>query len=337
MAITPYAPGLANLLNYNQQVEQQASPTGLASLAYQGFQLAQQREQDKQKARRDTIQRAVEYSKSLPGDQALRVARSETGFNDPLGDITQDLQEIANASQASRQFDLEKKQADLNKTKATTEKALSETKLMNDPLSAIQNIQGMAGNVPVGTTVSAGPFNIPLNPKLTQDQTQAFSAGQTVIENVDQLKNIIKNDPNRVSALGLAKAKLNPIMINEQTEEVQAIIDRLKGIIPFAKGGKQLTDTELKLLTNLLPRVGQRPETINSNLDAFVAEFERLQNLALGGSQVAESIVRPNVKGIAQISAKKNDTNIVQEGTTAVNPNTGERIIYRGGQWQTLG
>ena len=160
---------------------------------------------------------------------------------------------------------------------AKQEQGLSQT-------SAILKQFGMEGgtNLPPGTTVKAGNFTIPLNPKLTQEQGASVAAAKEVEDDVNSFKTLLTK--HKGEAGSIAKLTLPYALVGGDTEEMKRITDQLRARIPFAKGGKQLTPFEAKTLFQLLPQPGQSETTINKNLDKFVSEFNKMSEIAIKGT-----------------------------------------------------
>lgn len=156
----------------------------------------------------------------------------------------------------------------------------------------LANMQGDAqgGNFPPGTTVNAGGLSMPLNPRLT-DTEQATVGGA---ENVDKYTTEFFN--NFTKAPSLSEAQKIAIDSNEpyiagkgNLGDIQSTKQSLMAIIPFAKGGKQLTEGEKKAFSDLLRLSGKSNARITRDYNTFRTEFKRSRELALGGSNAARS------------------------------------------------
>ena len=112
------------------------------------------------------------------------------------------------------------------------------------------------------------------------------------------------------------------------------------GLEQLRAGGSigQITEAEWpiieKQIDNITPYMGEKAAR-----DALTAIKHRLDNIAeraietydtqWGGTQFYSPVKAKPTGGGGGGGG-------ISEGTTATNPQTGERIIYKGGQWQTL-
>lgn len=106
----------------------------------------------------------------------------------------------------------------------------------------------------------------------------------------------------------------------------QTILPLLKQTFPGA-----ISDDELKALRNTLGSATSSPEEKNLVLDAFIQQkIDDTKGLRrkLGVPQRQQPAQQKTQQTAVQPQ--------IQEGQTAINPSTGERIIFRGGQWQKI-
>lgn len=177
-----------------------------------------------------------------------------------------------------------------------------------DIADVIAQVKSMYGDeIPPGLIVNVGGISVPFNPKLTQDQSIAVVSAEQVEEDVTELLNIMEQESNSFNAINLLWSKLPYIATFGTNEEIKRLSDQLKARIPFAKGGKQMTPTELEVLEVLLPQPGQSTKTLKSNLNKFVTEFNRLSEIAKGGREAAIKGSTPQAGTIGQEQGNQKD------------------------------
>jgi len=93
-----------------------------------------------------------------------------------------------------------------------------------------------------------------------------------------------------------------PIAVSGKQERLQSEINNLKARIPFAKGGKQLTPFEAKILFRLLNLFGKEDTTIIRDYQRFVKEFDSLATLSIEGKKGGEKLLASGKISGKQIS-----------------------------------
>ena len=169
---------------------------------------------------------------------------------------------------------------ELQKTTAASKAAASERQQ-----SILQQaMQGGGGNFPVGTTITSGGMTIPLNPRLTDDTKKSVAGGELVSQSADKIISLVNEGigTNYLDQMYIQHAPF--VALKGKRESFKSELNRLKATIPFAKGGKQLTPFEAKLLFSLVETVGKEKDTIINDLERFKVEFNRLGELAKQGA-----------------------------------------------------
>jgi len=185
----------------------------------------------------------------------------------------------------------EEEQADLQEKQASGELKQSTADLYKRVLQGQDGGSGMGNGLPVGSSFTGAGLTIPLNPKLSESE-QATVGGAGNIENyVGQINGMLDKGvldfDNEAMKLGLDTG--NPYLAGQGEQGMlQSAQQSLKALIPFAKGGKQLTQQEAKRLDTLLNFQGKNKERVQRDLNAFVDEFNTMRDLALGGSNAAK-------------------------------------------------
>lgn len=142
--------------------------------------------------------------------------------------------------------------------------------------------QGGQGTFPVGTTLNYEGLNIPLNPRLTDEEKKIVEAGPRITNTIDEIVGYINTNGINMFQSMLVDSG-NPLFVSGALEELQSRLNSLKAEIPFTQGGKQLTPFESKLLFRLLNITGKSAETIQRDLMLFSEKFGRLEQLASQG------------------------------------------------------
>lgn len=123
------------------------------------------------------------------------------------------------------------------------------------------------------------------------------------------------------------------ISSNPEAIKTRAAIAKLRGTTMHDLAGTAQTLQEQRNLAPFLPDATDNAKTILAKLEQLEKELLReKQTLVNTGYELGfdydEPEYQPQVQ-TTQISSYK-------EGQTATNPNTGKRMIFRGGKWQTL-
>lgn len=171
-------------------------------------------------------------------------------------------------------------------------------------IKAAMGGEAQGDEVPPGTSISAGGVTMPLNARLT-DTEQAITTGAENVDNyTTEFFNKFTAIPKLSEADKLAIDSNEPYLANGPLGAIQSTKQSLMAIIPFAKGGKQLTEGEKKAFSDLLRLSGKAPERIMRDYNTFRKEFKRTREVALGGSNAARRNVmgpteptKPNVNG----------------------------------------
>lgn len=112
--------------------------------------------------------------------------------------------------------------------------------------------------------------------------------------------------------------------------EYIAVVDN--EILPLLRDtfGSQFTENEGKTLKSTLGDTGMSPEEKETVLKSFIET--KIQTLNSTSSELGYKPLNPTIvsKGKYSIINGK----IIKEGQTATNPQTGEKAVFKGGQWQ---
>jgi hypothetical protein len=116
-----------------------------------------------------------------------------------------------------------------------------------------------------------------------------------------------------------AIAAYNKVLSGERLAPSQRtdFVDRANTIFKEAKGQHEKT---VKEYTRIANQNGIDPKNVIVDFSTYQPEEELLPALAAPGPQLPGDQAAPQI----------------QEGATATNPKTGQKIIFRGGQWQVL-
>lgn len=137
--------------------------------------------------------------------------------------------------------------------------------------------------------------------RLTDDERKAVSGAEDVSTSVGLAIELIgkgaHRDTSKIKTVFRAIAIDSgfPIAVSGVAEELQSEFNNLKSRIPFAKGGKQLTPFEAKILFRLLDIFGKEDKTIVRDLQRFVKEFDRLSTLSIEGKKGARQVKQTSV------------------------------------------
>lgn len=130
-------------------------------------------------------------------------------------------------------------------------------------------------------------FNVPLNREFTSEEQTKIASSEIVSKSLDRAMNLVKDlrggKKNGPFFGDLLVDTGNSLFTSGKREELLSEINNLKSIIPFAKGGKQLTINESKRLEKLLNITGKDTSTILRDLGRFKEEFENIRKLAVEG------------------------------------------------------
>jgi bacteriocin-like protein len=187
--------------------------------------------------------------------------------------------------------------AGIDQRKAQARQAGAESDMMETTLPAVkQAIAGVqGGNVPPGTSISVGPVNMPVNPKLTGEEMAAVSAQETFTPISEDIKGMVGGGiyDSKLGNIGrtarqIAAGQENALFTSHdpKLQAVQGKINSLRRYV-FGEGGKQLTPFEAKVVMALITPTGKRDEQIVTDLDEAVKIINSKARLALGGANAA--------------------------------------------------
>ncbi len=151
------------------------------------------------------------------------------------------------------------------------------------------------------------PKMIPINNQVTEGQAATIASQDVAIGNLHNLRDIVARgnigDKGQLAAqyignpTGLAFAvnaleKLG-LVTPEQAYDIQdynAELNSAKQNIAVSRGGKQLTLTELQLITGTLPRAIQNPELWDNIIKRYEDEFNKNRETMKGGKSSVQPI-----------------------------------------------
>lgn len=184
-----------------------------------------------------------------------------------------------------------------DQARALGEQAQTETDIMNDVKNKLGS--GGSGGITPGTTMQAGPYNIPLNPKLDTDQASAVSSAQTFGPQMDKIASMVRGgifNSNRPGILGNIERTSRQFGVDSgipmltsadpQLQEVQGYLNSVRRYA-FGEGGKNLTGTEKEIVYRLLDTTGKNDEQIISDHKKAMQTIESKASMALGGRNAA--------------------------------------------------
>ncbi len=157
-----------------------------------------------------------------------------------------------------------------------------------------EGAQGMLGggaNIPVGTTMKAGPFTIPLNPKMSVEESRMLQYAEGMLGDVQELKGLLGTKNEIIGNIpgGLWM---------EGPQRFALARDRLADALLRLRSGAQINEQEYRRLRNLLPTAMRRYDVDMDNLLKFEREFAAIaQRLAYGRGAVAPMTGTPSTGG----------------------------------------
>lgn len=154
---------------------------------------------------------------------------------------------------------------------------------------------GSGFQVPAGTTARFGKFTVPMNPKMTSDESSAIAADISFSPLVDKMKQQTKegifNSPRFGNvgrtvrqALGGTTFKGSGLLtsFDPKLQKYQGNVKSLQRYV-FGEGGKNLTGTEKEIVMSLVDPVGKSDEQYSTDLDEAVKTIKIKSKLAQGG------------------------------------------------------
>lgn len=152
--------------------------------------------------------------------------------------------------------------------------------------------QGRGGR-PLLTRANIGPFtfeNPEARAKIAAMETEAREGAKPlsmeasrVYGNTETINNAIDNITKLLDETGdlgvTQQARVDfgqPLATGGKLKDITLTMNRLKNLIPFSRGGKQLTPFEAKLVFRLLNTVGKSNKQIKSDLEVYRTEFNKM-------------------------------------------------------------
>lgn len=184
-------------------------------------------------------------------------------------------------------------QIDLNKSKTK----IAENQA-NQGSKVEQMIQdALSGNVMPGTQIHYGPkgtsLNVPVNPKLTQDQNDAVAAVNYMKPRYEKINTLVNSgtlDDNKFTKLAkeITVDKNGQLLVPDGSplEELVGLVNDVK-LTGFSLGGKNLTEGEKQVVYSSLNPTGKSRKEYLRGLKSLPEYFQQRINSATGGMQGA--------------------------------------------------
>ena len=175
-------------------------------------------------------------------------------------------------------------------------------------------------------------WNRPLSPRL---QTSLTSYPQA-LQGIEDYENALKSGKveahpviGNIPVIGQQAMKFSPA--NTQLEQVAANVARARNLMPSAESMKRIRDSELPRINDpqsvQLEKIKQIKEKLQQEFQTTVKANNLYQHVP--NYPGAERFLKTPAQAQPEAQAFK-------EGQTATNPNTGERLIFKGGKWQPM-
>lgn len=162
--------------------------------------------------------------------------------------------------------------------------------------------------------------------KYSGADAKIVSQAEALTGKLQTLKNMIGTPDEQYLPWGLGA---------EGAQEFQALKDDVKSTLLYLRSGAAVTPQEAKRLEQLLPKFLRRKRVDTRQLDRFIEEFSAIAERIKQGRRYDEiSGSFYDVEGSGK--SMEVDGDEVEEGTTATNPDTNERIVYQNGEWVPL-
>jgi len=150
---------------------------------------------------------------------------------------------------------------------------------------------GANPNAPPGTKISVGPYNIPVNPELTETEARTFSAIPSIQESVSTILNAVKsgvgNEGNIMedaySGLAIDTGFSPATFGQDKLQALQSAMNQLKRDTLFTDAGKALTAGERQIVERLFNVSGKSPEQIATDIPNGVQKFYDFVKAKQGG------------------------------------------------------
>lgn len=194
--------------------------------------------------------------------------------------------------QSQAPYEQRLKEAQAAEAQAQAGKYGSESRMYDKLLGSMDQGGGMFGGAAnPGDTFSLGGYTRQLNPKLTNEENSMVTTGEQVGDLVGQASKLIDQGvlkgAFKKELIGLGNEYAIPD--GSPLEEYSGIIKQLTPAVGFTYGGKTFSETEQKILSDLLKPWGKSDKRIKSDLQEFVKKFEEYKKNLVGGSNAARS------------------------------------------------
>jgi hypothetical protein len=138
-------------------------------------------------------------------------------------------------------------------------------------------------------TTKAGVRETPLikSPDLTKDEKEYMVASKRIVGSVDDLLGRFDKMFEKKGSAGWKQAQVQSLPFfaigDQDLQYFKSSLNKLKGDIPFLRGGKQLTPMEAKRVDVLLNPFGKTKDTYQRDLETFKNEFTSGAEIMVGG------------------------------------------------------
>lgn len=216
--------------------------------------------------------------------------------------------------------------ANTSRAKAQARQASAESSLMEEVIPEVEKALSKRGSsIPPGTSISAGPINMPINQKLTGDEASSIAASEVFTPLAESMKDLTESGifKSKFGNIGrtyrqFASSQPNALLTSydEKLQEMQGKYNSIKRYV-FGEGGKNLTQYEAQVVMALINSTGKSDKQYMNDLDEATKIIESKARLALGGANSALSY---------------NSDNKIKEETNQELPQEIQDIIKRGGR-----
>ncbi len=158
-------------------------------------------------------------------------------------------------------------------------------------------------------------------PDLTQEEKQYVVASQRIVKSTDGILNKFKDIYTKKGNSFWRQVqveKLPYLMVRDQDlQYIKSSLLKLKGDIPFLRGGKQLTPMEAKRVDVLLNPFGKNEKTYRKDLEQFKTEFTSGAEIMIGG---VSALNKPQAKNYVRTGTNKKGQRVgqLEDGTIEV-------------------
>jgi hypothetical protein len=147
----------------------------------------------------------------------------------------------------------------------------------------MESVMGGEGNsAPPGSTARFGGVSVPLNKKVSVDESITLTGFEELSNELSQLKEMLGKDKDGKMEW---KAMVPFGAMNDETaQRFQLIKNTAAQRIQYLRSGKQINEAEYKRFMELLPRAWRKNSVDMEQLDKFANEFMKIEKRAMSGA-----------------------------------------------------